>query len=108
MVYGTEGAIAPLGLVVLADTKGAQIVYEPAPTIRADVLDSHPEIREILEPVFASLDLETLQTLNAKIAVDGEDPRQVAAAYLKSQRSEARRVGKECVSTCRSRGAPYH
>src|SRR3546814_17263920 len=23
-------------------------------------------------------------------------------------RSEARRVGKECVSTCRSRGAPYH
>src|SRR3546814_12329663 len=25
-----------------------------------------------------------------------------------SARSEARRVGKECVSTCRSRGSPYH
>src|SRR3546814_13770657 len=25
-----------------------------------------------------------------------------------AQRSEARRVGKECVSTCRSRGAPCH
>src|SRR3546814_14476589 len=24
------------------------------------------------------------------------------------ERSEARRVGKECVSTCRSRGSPYH
>src|SRR3546814_15696203 len=24
------------------------------------------------------------------------------------QRSEERRVGKECVSTCRSRGSPYH
>src|SRR3546814_2919963 len=24
------------------------------------------------------------------------------------QRSEARRVGKECVSTCRSRWSPYH
>src|SRR3546814_19206411 len=24
------------------------------------------------------------------------------------RRSEERRVGKECVSTCRSRGAPYH
>src|SRR3546814_14036703 len=24
------------------------------------------------------------------------------------ERSEARRVGKECVSTCRSRGCPYH
>src|SRR3546814_12126347 len=25
-----------------------------------------------------------------------------------ADRSEARRVGKECVSTCRSRGSPYH
>src|SRR3546814_15806346 len=25
-----------------------------------------------------------------------------------AKRSEARRVGKECVSTCRSRGSPYH
>src|SRR3546814_4204846 len=25
-----------------------------------------------------------------------------------TQRSEARRVGKECVSTCRSRWSPYH
>jgi osmoprotectant transport system substrate-binding protein len=31
MVYGTDGAIAALDLVVLADTKGAQMVYEPAP-----------------------------------------------------------------------------
>src|SRR3546814_13464728 len=29
--------------------------------------------------------------------------------YLESaNRSEERRVGKECVSTCRSRGSPYH
>src|SRR3546814_13425192 len=26
----------------------------------------------------------------------------------KTQRSEERRVGKECVSTCRSRWSPYH
>src|SRR3546814_1778301 len=28
--------------------------------------------------------------------------------YLRSRRSEERRVGKECVSTCRSRWSPYH
>src|SRR3546814_18108065 len=27
---------------------------------------------------------------------------------LYGRRSEERRVGKECVSTCRSRGSPYH
>src|SRR3546814_636124 len=30
------------------------------------------------------------------------------AAYGGSTRSEERRVGKECVSTCRSRWSPYH
>src|SRR3546814_12742447 len=29
-------------------------------------------------------------------------------ADTECQRSEERRVGKECVSTCRSRGKPYH
>src|SRR3546814_20895392 len=30
------------------------------------------------------------------------------ANHAKSARSEERRVGKECVSTCRSRWSPYH
>ena len=35
MAYGTDGALAALGLVVMSDPKGAQIVYEPAPVVRA-------------------------------------------------------------------------
>src|SRR3546814_3692262 len=31
-----------------------------------------------------------------------------AVDNLRKQRSEERRVGKECVSTCRSRWSPYH
>src|SRR3546814_2249725 len=31
-----------------------------------------------------------------------------AACYRLTDRSEERRVGKECVSTCRSRWSPYH
>src|SRR3546814_16291103 len=34
--------------------------------------------------------------------------RDVAALDLRLPRSEERRVGKECVSTCRSRGLPLH
>src|SRR3546814_21036145 len=33
---------------------------------------------------------------------------QLALAYGGGHRSEERRVGKECVSTCRSRWSPYH
>src|SRR3546814_1104000 len=31
-----------------------------------------------------------------------------AMRFMTSARSEERRVGKECVSTCRSRWSPYH
>src|SRR3546814_13504672 len=34
--------------------------------------------------------------------------RQVGGVDLELDRSEERRVGKECVSTCRSRWSPYH
>src|SRR3546814_11288038 len=34
--------------------------------------------------------------------------RQKFGRQVQSARSEERRVGKECVSTCRSRWAPYH
>src|SRR3546814_3492030 len=34
--------------------------------------------------------------------------RRQAEVFVADVRSEERRVGKECVSTCRSRWAPYH
>src|SRR3546814_12727730 len=37
-----------------------------------------------------------------------EGERAQEAAVLVEHRSEERRVGKECVSTCRSRWSPYH
>ena len=86
MAYGTDGELAALGLATLADDKGAQVVYAPAPVVREAVLRRHPEIAKLLDPVFASLTLETLQQLNAKIAVDGEDAARVAADYLKSKK----------------------
>jgi len=82
MAYGTDGSLAALGLVVLSDPKNVQPVYEPAPIIRAEVLEKHPEIVSILNPVFQSLDLETLQTLNAKIAFEGQPAADVAREYL--------------------------
>jgi osmoprotectant transport system substrate-binding protein len=49
------------------------------------VLKAHPEIADILKPVFASFDLKTLQALNGRIQVNGESAKDVAADYLKSK-----------------------
>ncbi|MES4612095.1 MAG: glycine betaine ABC transporter substrate-binding protein OsmF [Ewingella sp.] len=85
MAYGTDGPVAALGLVTLTDPKGVQPIYAPAPIIRESVLKAHPNIPELLKPVFASLDGPTLQKLNAKIAVDGQDAKKVAAKYLQDK-----------------------
>lgn len=82
MTYGTDGGLKALDLVVLEDTLGVQPVYQPAPVVRRSVLEAHPEIETLLEPVFAALDLETLQRLNGDVAVNGLDPRRVAETFL--------------------------
>lgn len=83
MVYGTDGGIEPAGLVVMEDDKAVQPVYQPAPVVRAEVLAEYPQIAEVLNPIFGSFDLTTLQELNARIQVGGEPAAAVAEDYLK-------------------------
>ena len=84
MTYGTDGGLNALDLKVMEDTLGVQPVYQPAPIVRAQVLEAYPEIREVLGPIFESLDLETLQRLNGQVAVNGVPASKVARDYLDS------------------------
>lgn len=85
MAYGTDGQLAALDLKILTDTLSIQPVYAPSAIVRGEILERFPGIKEIIEPIFESLDLEVLQRLNSQIAVEGLSPREVALAYL-SQR----------------------
>jgi osmoprotectant transport system substrate-binding protein len=85
MAYGTDGSLAALGLLVMEDPKGVQPVYAPSPLVREEVLKRHPAIATILAPIFKSLDRPTLQMLNARIQLEGQDPRKVASEYLQSK-----------------------
>ncbi len=83
MVYGTDGAIATFDLVAMRDVKGAQIVYEPAPVVRAEILERFPGIPRALAPIFTSLTMAKLQAMNAEIAIEDKPPREVAERYLR-------------------------
>src|SRR3546814_11456724 len=57
--------------------------------------------------------LEWIQAALSRTRADGAAPRQGSffnnnRGSERTFRSEERRVGKECVSTCRSRGSTYH
>src|SRR3546814_5125196 len=45
---------------------------------------------------------------DAQLPNDRAHPADVVAVWMGQDRSEERRVGKEWVSTCRSRWSPYH
>ncbi|HDU9973565.1 TPA: ABC transporter substrate-binding protein [Klebsiella pneumoniae] len=85
MAYGTDGPVAALGLQTLSDPQGVQPIYAPTPVVREAVLKAYPQIADWLQPVFASLDEKTLQQLNARIAVEGQDAKRVAADYLQQK-----------------------
>jgi osmoprotectant transport system substrate-binding protein len=85
MAYATDGALAVLDMAVLGDPRHAQVVYAPAPVVRGAILARHPAMRERLAAAFAGLDAPTLRRLNARITVDGEVARRVAAEYLASR-----------------------
>lgn len=82
MAYATDGALKAYNFVVLEDPLGAQPVYAPTPVFRGEVIRANPQIAGILNPIFRALDNVTLQTLNASVEVDGENPREVAQAWL--------------------------
>src|SRR3546814_20765063 len=73
----------------------SESLFDPAVNIRvgADVLEEYLELAG--------------GNLSAALAKYSGNARNYASAVLK-ERSEERRVGKECVSTCRSRWSPYH
>jgi len=82
LVYGTDGSLQKMDMVVLEDPENVPPVYLPAPVLRGDVGEKYPELRTLFVKLFDSLDLETLQTLNARVTFDGEDAKAVALDYL--------------------------
>ncbi|MGW1326551.1 glycine betaine ABC transporter substrate-binding protein [Streptomyces antibioticus] len=84
-VYTTDGRIASMDLVVMADDRTFFPHYNAAPEVNSRTLEKWPAIADVLAPLTAKLDNEVARTLNARVDVDGEDPHQVALEWMKEQ-----------------------
>jgi osmoprotectant transport system substrate-binding protein len=85
MVYGTDGGIVAAKLRMLEDDRHDQPIYAPVPIIREAVLKQYPQIAPLVKPLMESFSRETLQQLNARVQIDGEDEEAVAEEYLRAQ-----------------------
>jgi osmoprotectant transport system substrate-binding protein len=84
MAFATDGQLKAYDFVVLEDPEGAQPVFNPAPVFRADALETHAGIPEVLNPLFALLTNEVMQELNGAVDVAGANPQDVARDFLEA------------------------
>jgi len=80
--FATDSRIVALDLTVLEDDQDFHPTYLPALNVRQEVLDENPGLADLFAPVAAVLDDETMLGLNAQVDVDGEEPADVAEAFL--------------------------
>lgn len=82
MVFATDGKLTKYNLTVLKDNQNFFPIYNPAVTIRKEVLDKYPEIEEILKPLSLYLNADIIRRLNYLVDTEGKEPDEVARDYL--------------------------
>lgn len=85
MVFATDGKIRNYDLKLLEDDMNFFPVYNVCVTVRQDVLESHPEIADLLRPLAELLDDETMQEMNYQVDSQGIPARIVASMFLEEQ-----------------------
>ncbi|MCB0106057.1 MAG: SH3 domain-containing protein, partial [Caldilineaceae bacterium] len=72
--FSTDGRITAWNFVPLEDSLAFFPFYNPAPVVRQEVLDLHPEIAGLLNQLSGLLDEATMAALNAQVDIgpDGE------------------------------------
>src|SRR3546814_9981320 len=99
LVTGVQTCALPISFA------GGQLVYGPV----SDMVGRKPPLYfGLVVFVLASLGCALAPNIHVLIGFRALQGVGGAAGMVIARRSEERRVGKECVSTCRSRGAPYH
>ena len=81
--FTTDADLAKGDIVLLDDDISFWPPYNLAPVVRGETLEKEPGIAQILNQVSSHMTTDTMQSLNARVDVDGEEYAEVAAQALK-------------------------
>ncbi|HEU5400718.1 MAG TPA: glycine betaine ABC transporter substrate-binding protein [Terriglobales bacterium] len=82
----TDGRIAALGLVVLADDKHYFPPYEAVPIVRPQTLQEHPQVRTALNTLSGQITAEDMRHLNYSVDGEKKDAAQVVANFVQQRK----------------------
>jgi osmoprotectant transport system substrate-binding protein len=83
LLFSTDPVIAEKGLVLLEDDRGLQAADNITPLIRSE--EKTGDLVNRLNEVSAALSTGEMTELNARVAIEQEDPADVAAEYLEQK-----------------------
>ena len=85
VVYATDSLLKKYDMVVLQDDKEMFPAYHGAPICRNEVLETYPELREILDLLKGRIDDARMQALDYEIDVNNQTPEQVAKQFIEDE-----------------------
>lgn len=83
--YSTDGQLTKQDVVLLEDDLHFFPPYEAVPTVRATLLEKHPEIKDSLLKLAGKINDQQMAALNAKVDIDKQKAEDVAREWLKEQ-----------------------
>jgi osmoprotectant transport system substrate-binding protein len=85
IAFSTEGQIAAYHLVLLQDDRGLWPTYQVAPVIRGEVLQRHPEVRDILQRLAPFITNDSVSALNWEVDGRHQNYSMVAGKFLRDK-----------------------
>jgi osmoprotectant transport system substrate-binding protein len=82
VAFGTDGEIAAMNLVVLADDRQLFPPYQVAPVVRQAIVDANPKLATALDAIAPKLTTEVMQKLNFEVSGKNREPAEVAKEFL--------------------------
>jgi osmoprotectant transport system permease protein len=84
-VFTTDGQISDPRIVILEDDLEFYPKYMAGMVVREEILNKHPELKNVLEKLDGLIDEKTMADLNNKVEIGKENPRDVAKKFLKEK-----------------------
>lgn len=86
LAFTTDPEVLSDDLVLLADDRHFWPIYNPAPLVRAQTLNAHPQITSTLARVMPHLTTQRAQRMNYSAEITHTPVREIAAEFLRSIR----------------------
>lgn len=83
LLFSTQPVIEERGFLALDDDQGTVPAENIVPVVRREVLEAYGEdLRDLINSISAEITTEVLLDLNGRVELQGEDPADVATAWL--------------------------